>query len=247
MASLPPPPETDALDARLREQLQAALAQDRQWMAAEVHDSVAQSLAYVKMRLPLLHDAMLAHDDAASLRYYEDVRSTLAQAHTSLRQILADLRAPLHAESSLPGEAGAFVHALTELARGFEARTGIVLGLQLPPADLPLPALQHVQALRVVQEALANLARHAGASQAWLQVQHEGGRLRLHVIDDGRGPADLDRSDGGSHYGIDIMNGRARRLGGQLQITSRPGGGTCVTLEFPWTAPTRPPAQTPEP
>ena len=74
-------------NARLeQEHLRATLMSERQMMAAEVHDSLAQSLAFVKMRMPLLHDAMRAHDDARAQQYCDDVRSAVTQAHASLRE-----------------------------------------------------------------------------------------------------------------------------------------------------------------
>ena len=63
-------------------------------LANEVHDAVAQTLYFVKMRLPLLHDAMLPHDDARALRYHADLRQAVSEAHASLREILTHFRTP---------------------------------------------------------------------------------------------------------------------------------------------------------
>ncbi|EHR72129.1 signal transduction histidine kinase, nitrate/nitrite-specific [Burkholderiales bacterium JOSHI_001] len=212
--------------ARLeREQLQAVLQEERRNIAAEVHDSVAQSLAFVKMRLPLLHDAMLAHDDGRAQQYWEDIRGTVGQAHTSLRQILTDFRTPSDPQG--------FMHAVRALTQDFERRTGIVFELTCPALEPPLSPTQQAQAFQVVQEALANTVRHAGARHAWLGVSWSDGHAQMRVEDDGAGLDTAHPERGGTHYGIDIMKARAQRLGGRLTLEPRDGGGTRVELVFP--------------
>lgn len=216
-----------ALDnARLeRENLRATVANERQMMAAEVHDSVAQALTYLKMRLPLLHDAMLAHDDARSLKYYGDIRQAVGDAHSSLRQILADFRAPIDPEG--------LTHALRRVAASFKKRTGIEFELVDQLGELPLAADAQAQVFHVVQEALANVERHSLARHAWVKVALADGHVQVRVEDDGTGVDVGSREAATSHYGIDIMKARARRLGGSLELRSRRGGGTCVHLSFP--------------
>lgn len=212
--------------ARLeREQLQALVQEERRSMAAEVHDSVAQSLAFVKMRLPLLHDAMLAHDDARAQQYWEDIRGTVGQAHTGLRQILTDFRTPSDPQG--------FMHAVRTLTQDFERRTGIVFELACPALEPPLSPAQQAQAFQVVQEALANTVRHAGARHAWLAVSWADGQVQMRVEDDGRGLDPTKFQAGGTHYGIEIMKARALRLGGRLTLAPRVQGGTRVQLVFP--------------
>ena len=208
-----------------RENLRATVANERQMMAAEVHDAVAQSLAFVKMRLPLLHDAMLAHDDARSLRYYDDVRRAVADAHTSLREILADFRTRVDPEGLL--------HALRKAVAAFEPRTGITLELVDRVGVLALAPERQAQAFHVVQEALSNVARHSLARHARLSVELSDGDVHLRVEDDGTGFVDAAGAHASAHYGIDIMRARARRLGGTLALRPRAGGGTCVHLVFP--------------
>jgi two-component system nitrate/nitrite sensor histidine kinase NarX len=216
-----------ALDnARLeRENLKATVLQERQMMAAEVHDSVAQSLAFVKMRLPLLHDAMHAHDDARAQKYYADIRATVSEAHTGLRQILTDFH-------TRPDPQG-FMHAVRALVADFEPRTGIAFELDDRVGELPLAPQAQSQAFHVVQEALANVARHSMARHASLRVALQDGQVELQIEDDGTGVALEPREAATTHYGIDIMRARARRLGGTLSLAARPGGGTCVSLRFP--------------
>jgi two-component system nitrate/nitrite sensor histidine kinase NarX len=211
-------------NARLEaENLRATLAQQRQAMAAEVHDSVAQSLAFVRMRLPLLHDAMRARDDARSQQYFDDVRGAVSQAHAGLRGILTHLRAPM--------DPLGLVHALGASAEVFRRTTGTELDFSNALPDLRLEPEQEAQVFHIVQEALANVARHAAAQHARLCIgPTRRGEVEIVVEDDGSGlPA---AAPGATHYGLEIMLERARRLGGTLEIGARVGGGTRVRLAF---------------
>ena len=212
-------------NARLEhEGLRSMLLAERQLMAAEVHDSLAQSLAFAKMRMPLLHDAILAHDDARAQRYYDDVRRAMTEAHASLRGILTHLRTPMDPQG--------LVHALGASAENFRHSTGTELDFVNELPGLKLPAEQETQVFHIVQEALTNVARHAGAQHTRLRIAAaRPGELEIMVEDDGAGlpPA----AGGGTHYGMEIMVERARRLAGTLEVGAREGGGTRVRLTFP--------------
>lgn len=213
-------------NARLEsEKMRARLAQERQRMAAEVHDSLAQSLAFVKMRMPLLEDALAQHQEARALQYCSDVRAAVTQAHASLRGILTHFRSPMDPQG--------LVHALDTSARQFRDSTGAGLEFVNELPDLRLGPEEEAQVFHIVQEALSNVARHASARHAWLQVAAAPrGGVEIVVEDDGAGlPAA--GVGGGSHYGLEIMLERARRLGGTLEIGPRQGGGTRVRLAFP--------------
>ncbi len=216
-----------ALDnARLeRENLRVTVADERRAMAADVHDSIGQSLAYVKMRLPLLHDALLRHDDALALKYHEDVRQAVGDAHASLREILTHFRTRMDPKG-LP-------HALRELQAGYLDRHRIHLTLDNRAADLELSVEQEVQVFHIVQEALANVARHSQARQAHVAIDRVGGELRVAIEDDGAGLPAVGAAAEPSHFGFEIMRERARRLGGTLSLQARDGGGTRVCLSIP--------------
>lgn len=218
-----------ALDnARLeRENLRARVVAERQAMAAEVHDSIAQMLTFVKMRLPLVEQAIGSHDDAQALKYVADVRSAVSQAHGCLREILTHYRAPVDPKGLL--------HALAACAREFPERTGVSLDYANRAGAIELSTEQEAQAFHVVKEALANVAQHARARHAWLSVDAHDGLVEIVVEDDGSGPAASpgDATHGATHHGLTIMDERARRLGGRLDIGARRGGGTRVRLAFP--------------
>jgi two-component system nitrate/nitrite sensor histidine kinase NarX len=157
-------------NARLEQQtLHTRLLQERQAMAAEVHDSLAQSLAVAKMRMPLLHDAMRAHDDERAEAYHDDVRRALSQAHASLRSIITHFRVPLDPRGLLV--------ALATCAEDFRRSSGAELDFVNDWPVLRLPQEQEAQVFHIVQEALANMARHAAPStHAWCSSRSDGDR-----------------------------------------------------------------------
>lgn len=219
-------------NARLeRAQLRASLLSERQMMAAEVHDSLAQSLAFVKMRMPLLQDALRAHDEAGALRYADDVRAAVTSAHASLRDVLTHFRAPMDPRG--------LVHALGAHAQVFQQTTGTALDFSNEMPELRLAPEDEAQVFHIVQEALTNVAHHAAAQHARLRIAPAGpGEVEILVEDDGAGlPAE---PPAGAHYGVQIMRERAQRLGGRLDVGAREGGGTRVRLAFPLSAAWRP-------
>jgi len=215
-------------NARLeQEQLRATLLQERQAMAAEVHDSLAQGIAFVKMRMPLLRDALEAGDQARALQYCDDVRAAASQAHASLRGVISHLRAPMDPQG--------LTHALQARAEQFRAEGTTALDYVNEVPLLRLPPDQEAQVFHIIQEALTNITRHASARHARLQLAADGGhRLAVLIEDDGTGVAARGAEARGTHYGMEIMAERARRLGGTLEVGTRPGGGTRVRLSFPF-------------
>ncbi len=139
-----------------RETLRATVLAERQAMAAEVHDSIAQTLAFVKMRLPLLQEAIAGHDDASAMRYCSDVRQAVSSAHSNLREVLAHFRAPM--------DPLGLRNALQGCIAGFRELTQIDLSFDEQLPDLHLSVAQEFQVFRIVQEALANIAKHAAGA-----------------------------------------------------------------------------------
>lgn len=212
--------------ARLEsEALRATVMAERQRMAAEVHDSIAQTLVFAKMRLPLLEAAVESGDRAAARRWIGDVRQAVGQAHAGLRDVLGQLRDPV--------EVPDLKRALAASRRRLQEQSAVALEVHDEVPDLALTAPQAHQVQRIVQEALNNVARHADARHAWLHIQRQGDALEVRIDDDGRGLPEAPPDAG--HYGLDIMRQRATLLGGGLEVARRAQGGTCVRLHFPLT------------
>ena len=212
-------------NARLEQaHLRAAVMQERQSMAAEVHDSIAQTLTFVKLRMPLLHGAISEHDEPAALRYAADVRRAVTDAHAGLRELLTDFRAPV--------DPLGLRHALQSSIDEFKSSTGIELLFEDRAPGLELTIDQQTQFFRIAQEALTNIAKHARARHSWLTIAWRDGGVEIVVEDDGQGcvPTGAAGGAGESHYGIGIMRQRAAKLGGHIEIGQRAGGGTRVRV-----------------
>jgi two-component system, NarL family, nitrate/nitrite sensor histidine kinase NarX len=206
------------------ENLRATISRERQMMAAELHDAVAQNLTFIKMRLPLLRDAIEADQKEAALAYLEDVRETLGEAHGSLREIVTHFRTRVDPRG--------LARALELLAAQFRTRAGIALHLESPLPELALGDQARADLFHIVQEALANVERHSRARNAWMSLEPGLGRVELRIEDDGVGPV-AGRIIEPAHWGLEIMRERAHRLGGELSVTPREGGGTVVRCAFP--------------
>jgi two-component system nitrate/nitrite sensor histidine kinase NarX len=218
------------LDNAMLEQdrLQSSLSAERQMFASEIHDSLAQGLAFMRMRMSLLQDAIRARDTVKSLKYFRDIQDSLGEAHGGLRELITHFRQTIDRQG--------LVHALENTARTFHDRTGVALRIENRARDLKLPAEQEAQVYQIVREALANVIKHAGASNAKVVIERSGAAIRVSVEDDGSGALIARRRAGDAaneHYGVEIMRERARRIGGRLRIVSAPGKGTCVRLSIP--------------
>jgi two-component system nitrate/nitrite sensor histidine kinase NarX len=211
-----------------RKRLRSSLFAERQMFASEIHDSLAQGLAFMRMRMSLLQDAIRARETGSALKYFRDIQDSLGEAHAGLRELITHFRQPLDSQG--------LVHALENTARTFRDRTGVALRIENRTRDLRLPAEQEAQVYQIVREALANVIKHAGASNARVVLERTRRSLRVSVEDDGSGARIArarQRSATDEHYGLEIMRERARRIGGSLRIVSAPGKGTRVRLSIP--------------
>lgn len=224
-------------NARLkRENLRIALMNERQMMAAEIHDSLAQTLAYMKMRVALLQDALADGEAERAGKYSADVGQALDMAYGQLRELLAQFRNRM--------DPLGLAHALREMAAGFQDRTGIALEFDNRVSDLRLSVDQEAQVFFIIQEALANVVRHSGATRARLSLEGAGDYYVATVEDDGRGGqgffAIANRIGGfeehprlRDHFGLAIMRERARKIGGRIEVANLPDRGFRVRLIFP--------------
>jgi len=215
-------------NANLHRQLEwAAALEERQLIAAEMHDGLAQTLSYMGHRID--HVAELAEADRpkAVLDECSVIRNTIDQASREVRQSIASLQ-----QSPLPRKP--FQIWLAEVVDEFSSSGGPVVTVSTRLRDpLFLPTSCVEQVLRVVQEALLNACRYAQAEQVVVSLEKWGNQIKVAVEDNGQGfdPDSVPR-DGRDHFGLSIMRARATRIGGQLEVDSAPGLGTRVTLNW---------------
>ncbi len=217
-----------------RERTRQTVQRERQEMVNEVHDAIAQTLTYAKMRLPLLNKAMAAHDEQKSARYLDDVKRAMGEAQHNLRELMTFFRTRMDPLGLL--------HALQGIADGFAERTGIALELRNSAGLLGLDDAQEAQVFHIIKEALANIAKHAMARRALIAIRRTQDGLEFLVEDDGKGLAASAQQTGaetaqpGGHLGLGIMQARAQRLGGRIELGPNGSGGTRVRLEIPLAA-----------
>ncbi len=219
-------------NARLeRENLHSSLLHERQTMAAEIHDSLAQSLTFMRMRMPLLQDAILREDQPRATKYARDVNDELGTASRRVREMVTHFRAGMDAQG--------LQRALEQTADTFFERTGIALEFDSREPLPKLPADREIQIYYIVQEALANVRKHSGGRSATLRIERAGAEIVITVQDDGSGfPPEADRAEAAmaaerASFGLEIMRDRARALGGRIAFENAPGGGARVSVRLP--------------
>jgi two-component system NarL family sensor kinase len=207
-----------------------ALVEERNRLAREVHDTLAQELTGIALQLEAA-DALLEHSpDRARARIrqaLERTRESLAEA----RRSVLDLRAGPLERQALPA-------ALEILGQRFTAETGTPVASQLALVGPRLPARVEEALYRIAQEALVNIRRHAQASAVRIELRQQGDHVQLIVADNGRGfdpeqtsaPATSAQSHG---FGLIGMQERARLLDGEMQISSCPGAGAQLMVSIP--------------
>lgn len=217
-----------------RERLRMTVLQERQELVNEVHDTLAQTLAYARMRLPLLSDAIAQSDQALAQRYLDNLKSAVTEVHDNLREVMTYFRTRMDPLGLL--------HALDTLADSFQTKHGIHLEVINGAANLNLTDTQEVQVYYILQEALANIAKHSMARHAAVRINRLPHALCFLVEDDGLGLDDPTVSAivtaarplvPSTRMGLDIMRSRAHRLGGELEVGPNDGVGTRVRLTLP--------------
>ncbi len=211
------------LERQITEEQQLTLAEERTVIARELHDSLAQSLSYLKMQVARLRRLDLdspqkpAHDDILN-----ELSTGLNSAYRQLRELLATFRLKL----DTPDLATALGKTIDE----FSERHGrpIPLHYNLPPHTLS--PNEEIHTLQIVREALANAVKHAEATDIDVEVRFDSPQVRVRVRDNGRGLPDSGQPM--DHYGLIIMQDRARTLGGEIRVENRDHGGVHVDLAF---------------
>jgi PAS domain S-box-containing protein len=210
----------------LSAQVFEAREEEKTLIARELHDELGQLLTAMKMDLSWLRERLPAVDPALADKARQ-MNEVLDQTVGSVRRIAADLRPLMLDDLGLADAAG-------WLVEDFARRSGIECRIDLPPAER-LEALSRdtsVAVYRVLQESLTNVARHSGAKHAWAVLEAANGALVLEIEDDGRGITLAEMTKSRS-LGVKGMRERVLYLGGDLEVSRAPRGGTRVRARVP--------------
>ncbi|MFD7458753.1 MULTISPECIES: sensor histidine kinase [unclassified Streptomyces] len=213
----------------------AGVLAERERLAREIHDTLAQGLSSIQLLLRAAERALPRTPENAA-RYVDQARQAAVDNLAEARRFVAALTPPALEGTTLAG-------ALERLCATTSARHRLTARFHLTGEPVPLATAHEVALLRIAQSALANTARHAEATTAEVTLSYLGDHIALDVVDDGRGfdPARLPTPDpeaGG--FGLAAMRARAHALGGTLTVESVPGHGTALAARIPLT----PPAET---
>ena len=190
-------------------------------IARELHDELGQVLTGMKLHLSAMQQRIVPGDDALKTQAAY-VMHQVDQAIAMTRSTVLDLRPP-----ALDQGLGA---AIAWLAGQFTRHSGIACSVNLPEAEIVLGELHAVALFRILQEALTNITRHAGASKASIDLGVRDGRLHLRVVDDGKGFVPT-RVVAGRNFGLLGMRERVAMLGGRFEIKGADGVGTIISIE----------------
>lgn len=213
---------------------EAGVVQERQRLAHEIHDTVAQSMSSIQM---LLHAAerdlektsLTDEELAAPLRRIEVARRSASDNLAETRAMIAALTPAPLSETSLP-------EALERIAASFGYAGDVEFEITTDGDPRQLPMRLEAGLLRIAQGAMSNVVKHAGATKSRVTLTFAPDEIRLDVVDNGRGfdvGAAPQRPSGLGHIGIDAMRTRAAELGGELVVESTPGGPTAVSVAIP--------------
>jgi two-component system nitrate/nitrite sensor histidine kinase NarX len=203
-----------------------AVSEERNLLAEELHDSIAQSLAFLNIEAQMLQDSLRRNDLTGAQDELARIREGIQESYDDVRELLVHFRTRL--------EAGNVETAIASALEKFEGQTGIMTTLERSGEHGEIPTQNAIQILHIVQEALSNVRKHAQARHVRVSIERSAQQCVICVKDDGRGfEVGVEPDDGVIHVGLNIMRERAHRIGGQFKIESTPGQGSIVTLTLP--------------
>ncbi len=201
------------------------MLEERYRLSREMHDGLAQTLSYLGWQMD--HLEMLLRNGRL-----EPLAMELAEARRMVREAYLDVREAIDGLRLAVDHPGGLPAALQEYLADFSARTGIIAEFEMRGDRLALAPVAALQLLRIAQEALTNVRKHAGAQHVWVRLSQAGDRCELTIADDGRG-FDPMQPRSHHHLGLATMRERAQSLGGTLTIATGPGQGTRITAIIP--------------
>ena len=201
-----------------------AIMEERTALGNELHDSLAQSLVGIRLQLKMLGETLHKKDLPTAQDEVRRLRAAVEEAHTSLRELLANFRLKIDDRGLVP--------AITDTVQRFRDESGIAVFFQNECRELKLTPAQEIQVFYIIQEALTNIRKHSQARNVRILLNNEADLYTVLIEDDGLGMAEVSDARAGEHIGLAVMRERTARLSGELVIESEPGEGTRLILIF---------------
>ncbi|MDP3540078.1 MAG: type IV pili methyl-accepting chemotaxis transducer N-terminal domain-containing protein [Azonexus sp.] len=208
-------------------EMELAVSEERNLLAQELHDSIAQGLAFLNIQVQLLQDSLNKGRQEEALQTVGQIREGVQESYDDVRELLVHFRTRV-LQSDLDT-------AIASALEKFEGQTGIATSFEQTGSGAPLAPTDEIQIMHIIQESLSNIRKHAKASHVKLKVLRSIEATEIVVQDDGGGFDTVNEPNTQSdrHVGLQIMRERAHRVGAECLITSRIGEGTRVTLKLP--------------
>ena len=224
-------------NARLHRQVQAlAVTEERERIARELHDSLAQVLGYVNTKAQATEVLIASGQNDKAMTQLTQMADAARAAYADVREGILGLRVSPEGQRS-------FIETLTGYLEQWQGQSGVTVALTTTPANVAIRLTPNaeVQLLRIIQEALTNVRKHAGATTADVKLHVSDGWVEARILDNGAGFAPDDLAPRAApRFGLSTMHERAESIGGSLEITSNPGDGTQIIARVPLDAlPTR--------
>jgi len=202
---------------------QVAILEERTRISRELHDSLAQTLGWLRIKTEILEDDLRLGEMERTQEDLTAIRRVVRDACYDVRESIDGLRT--RPTGDLTSTAAAWISE-------FRQRSGLRTDFRAKDGDVRLSAVVETELLRILQEALTNVRKHAQAQMVRVDFQIKGSLAELVIEDDGNG-FDYSREQDGGHFGLGIMRERAERLGGSFSVETALGKGTKITAHLP--------------
>ncbi|MDO9087111.1 MAG: GAF domain-containing protein [Anaerolineaceae bacterium] len=218
-------------NARLHQQLRyGATLEEQNRLARELHDHLAQAMGYIKIKAIMTNELLTKKDFSKAQEHLKELINTTSVLYTDIREAIFNLR-------NTDSDKGNFLVVLQSYLTEYEQNYGLDIRLNIDDkTTIEFSSEVANQLLRIIQEALSNVRRHACAQRVWIKCWQDGGEINISIEDDGTGfnPAGIMEGEGSKQrYGLQIMQERVNYIKGKFSIDSQPGQGTRVLIQVP--------------
>ncbi|MDH3857373.1 MAG: histidine kinase [Gammaproteobacteria bacterium] len=209
----------------LEEESELLVIQERTRLSHELHDSLAQTIASLRIQIRVIDETFHTNDEKSIWHQMERIEYTIDQANNQLRELIAHFRVPMNEQG--------LIASIEETVRRTQEELGIPVYFQNEWPEQEFSAEVELNVLRIVQECLVNIRKHSQAEVVRVLLSYRDGNNIVLIEDDGIGFEESSIiSAGGRHLGLNILRDRAKEINASLDIESEPGDGTRIHLQF---------------
>ena len=209
----------------LEEESELLIIQERTRLSHELHDSLAQTIASLRIQIRVIDETFHSDDEKSIWHQMERIEYTIDQANHQLRELIAHFRVPINEQGLIP--------SIEECIRQTQEEMGIPIYFQNEWPEQEFSDEVELNVLRIVQECLANIRKHSQAEGVRVLLSNRDGKFIVLIEDDGIGFEESSIvSRGGQHLGLNILRDRAREIDAHIDIESEPDDGTRIQLQF---------------